>query len=114
MLQLKLVNLVHFRLNLPDDNNKTVFNKGSSNALIASIPFGGQWPPNSTVGANELWKKAQKIERKKKTSLTIKRATPIVKPFCTANVWLPWYVENYNLKNFKFWLYYDRNNYKQN
>ena len=29
------------------------------------------------------------MEIKKKISLTMKRATPRFKPFCTANVWLP-------------------------
>lgn len=33
--------------------------------------------------------KAQKIETKKKISLTMKSATPRLRPFCTANVWLP-------------------------
>jgi len=32
---------------------------------------------------------AQKIEMKKKISLTINNATPRLRPFCTANVWLP-------------------------
>lgn len=54
-----------------------------------SIPCGGQDIPNSTVGAKAEWKYLQKIEIKKKISLTMKRATPRFKPFCTANVWLP-------------------------
>lgn len=32
----------------------TVFNKGSSNGLIALIPRGGHWAPSSTVGDNAL------------------------------------------------------------
>jgi len=32
---------------------------------------------------------AQKMLIKKKTSLTINKATPKLRPFCTANVWLP-------------------------
>ena len=32
---------------------------------------------------------AQKIEMKKKISLTMNRATPRLRPFCTANVWFP-------------------------
>jgi hypothetical protein len=32
---------------------------------------------------------AQKIETKKNTSLTMNNATPRLRPFCTANVWLP-------------------------
>lgn len=30
--------------------------------------------------------------KKKSASLTINKPTPIFKPLCTANVWLPWYV----------------------
>ena len=33
----------------PEDNNITVFNKGNSKGLIASIPIGGHFAPNSTV-----------------------------------------------------------------
>ena len=32
---------------------------------------------------------AQKIEIKKNISLTMNNATPRLRPFCTANVWLP-------------------------
>lgn len=66
-----------------------MLSKGISNGLRGSIPAGGQCAPNSTVGARALWKYAQKIEIKKKISLTINRATPKLSPFCTANVWLP-------------------------
>lgn len=67
----------------------TVFNKGNSNGLIASIPKGGHIAPNSTVGDKALWKKAQNIAKKNKASETINKATPIFKPLCTALVWLP-------------------------
>ena len=60
----------------PDDNNKIVFNKGNSNASIDIKPAGGQWAPISIVGANAEWKKAQKIEIKKNTSLTTNKAKP--------------------------------------
>ena len=76
----------------PLDNNITVLSKGNSKGLIASIPIGGHWAPNSTVGDKALWKKAQKIAKKNKASDTIKRATPIFNPLCTAKVWLPKYV----------------------
>lgn len=66
-----------------------MFNKGISNGFKGSIPAGGQCAPSSTVGANALWKYAQKIEIKKKTSLTINKATPKLRPFCTAKVWFP-------------------------
>jgi hypothetical protein len=38
----------------PDDSNIAVFNNWSSKGLIASIPIGGHWAPNSTVGDNAL------------------------------------------------------------
>ena len=42
----------------PLDNNIIVFNKGNSKGFTGSIPIGGHWAPNSTVGVNELWKNA--------------------------------------------------------
>ena len=66
-----------------------MFNKGNSKGLIESIPIGGHFAPNSIVGDNALWKKAQKIAKKNKASDTINNATPIFNPFCTAKVWLP-------------------------
>ena len=66
-----------------------VFSRGISNGFRGSIPAGGQCAPSSTVGAKALWKYAQKIEMKKNTSLTMNRATPKLRPFCTANVWFP-------------------------
>jgi len=38
----------------PLDNNITVFNKGNSKGFIGSIPKGGHWVPNSTVGVKAL------------------------------------------------------------
>lgn len=73
----------------PDDNNITVLSAGNSKGLIASIPIGGQCAPISTVGDKELWKYAQNMAKKKRASDTINSATPIFKPLCTANVWLP-------------------------
>jgi len=76
----------------PDDNKITVLSKGNSKGLIASIPRGGHWAPNSTVGERALWKKAQNIAKKNNASDTINKATPMFKPLCTAKVWLPKYV----------------------
>ena len=70
----------------PDAKSSMVFNNGSSNALMDSIPLGGHCEPISEAGESELWKKVQKIARKNKPSLTINKATPIFKPLCTANV----------------------------
>lgn len=76
----------------PDASNNTVLSNGNSNALIASIPIGGHWAPSSTVGDKALWKYAQNIAKKNSASEIINNATPILRPFCTANVWLPRYV----------------------
>lgn len=73
----------------PDASNIAVFSRGNSKAFIASIPTGGHWPPNSTVGDRALWKYAQNIARKNNTSDTINKATPMFKPLWTAKVWLP-------------------------
>jgi hypothetical protein len=73
----------------PDDSRIIVFSSGISNGLRGSIPAGGQCAPSSTVGASAEWKYAQKMLIKKKTSLTMNRATPRLSPFCTANVWCP-------------------------
>lgn len=76
----------------PEDSRITVLSKGNSNGLIASIPIGGHWAPNSTVGDNALWKKAQKIAKKNKASDAINSATPMFNPLWTASVWFPRYV----------------------
>ena len=73
----------------------TVFNKGNSNGLMALIPNGGHWAPNSTVGDNALWKNAQKIARKNSASEAINNTTPKLRPLCTALVWFPKYVMLY-------------------
>lgn len=69
-----------------------VLSKGNSKGFIALIPIGGHWAPNSTVGDNELWKYAQNIAKKNNPSETINKATPKLRPLCTAKVWLPKYV----------------------
>jgi hypothetical protein len=70
----------------PDDNNKIVFNNGNSKGFTACIPNGGHWAPNSTLGEIALWKNAQNIAKKKKTSETMNNPTPKFNPFCTALV----------------------------
>jgi hypothetical protein len=76
----------------PLDNNITVLSNGNSKGFIGSIPIGGHWAPNSTVGVSALWKKAQKIAKKNNASETINSITPMFIPFCTAKVWSPKYV----------------------
>ncbi len=73
----------------PLDNNITVLSKGNSKGLTGSIPIGGHWAPNSTVGVKALWKNAQNIAIKNKASDTINNITPKFNPFCTAKVWSP-------------------------
>lgn len=72
-----------------------MFNKGNSKGLIDSIPKGGHFAPNSTVGDKALWKKDQKIAKKNKASEIINKATPIFIPLCTARVWFPRYVASF-------------------
>ena len=76
----------------PDDNNIVVFAAGTSEASIGSNALGGHSDPISIAGANDEWKYAQRIERKKKTSLIINNATPKDNPFCTLSVCAPKYV----------------------
>lgn len=44
------------------------------------------------VGDNALWKNAQKIAKKNNASETMNKPTPMLRPLCTAKVWLPRYV----------------------
>jgi hypothetical protein len=71
----------------PEDNNIKVLAKGTSQGFSASKPLGGHNEPNSILGDNEEWKKAQNIEIKKNTSDTINNINPIFIPFCTRLVW---------------------------
>lgn len=73
----------------PDDNKIAVFNKGNPQGLIVWIPNGGQTAPIQIEGDTLEWKKAQKKLKKNIISETINKIKPILKPFCTANVWCP-------------------------
>jgi hypothetical protein len=57
--------------------------------LKLEIPLGGHSNPNSTEGANLLWKKAQKNETKNNTSDTINKIMPQRKPNVTTRVCKP-------------------------
>ena len=48
----------------PEDNNIAVFNKGTSKGFKAFIPTGGHTEPIEISGPKELWKNAQKNEKK--------------------------------------------------
>jgi hypothetical protein len=71
----------------PEVNKIKVLANGTSQGFNASIPLGGHIEPNSTLGANEEWKKAQNIEKKKNTSDITNNIKPIFIPFCTRLVW---------------------------
>lgn len=73
----------------PDDNNKIEFTSGSSKGFTVSIPMGGHLTPVSTGGPAALWKKLQNTLKKKSASLIINKPTPMLRPLCTAEVWLP-------------------------
>ena len=73
----------------PEDSKMIVFNKGTWNGLNGKIPEGGHFRPISKVGANLLWKKAQKKEKKNKTSEVINKIMPHRRPFITIEVWSP-------------------------
>ena len=66
-----------------------MFNKGNSKGFTGSIPIGGHWAPNSTVGVKALWKNAQNIAKKNKPSDNMNNITPKFNPFWTAKVWFP-------------------------
>jgi len=57
-----------------------VFSSGTLHGDKGLIPVGGQFLPSSIVGANLLWKKAQKKAKKKQISEIINRIIPIRNP----------------------------------
>lgn len=76
----------------PELSRMAVFSKGIWNGLKAWIPIGGQALPISTAGAKLLWKKAQKKDKKNKTSEQINKIIPHRKPTPTKLVCKPWKV----------------------
>ena len=76
----------------PEEIKIIVFNKGTPHGLNTWIPAGGQQDPSSTFGDSLAWKKAQKKERKKKTSEVINNTIPQWSPNTTILVWRPWKV----------------------
>lgn len=66
-----------------------MFNKGTLIGLIGLIEKGGQVIPLSTIGDNDLWKKAQKNPKKNMTSEKINSIIPNFKPTWTILVCLP-------------------------
>ena len=76
----------------PLERRIIVLSNGTSNGLIGVIPTGGHMLPNSNVGCNEEWKKAQKKAKKKNTSDLMNKSIPMRIPFSTFMVCLPWKV----------------------
>ena len=74
----------------PEDKRIMVLRSGTLKGLNTSIPVGGQILPNSMLGANLLWKKAQKKDKKNMTSDKINKIMPHRNPFSTIRVWSPW------------------------
>jgi len=73
----------------PDASRTAVFSSGTLNGFKGLIPVGGQAHPNSGVGDNLLWKKAQKKAKKNSTSEVMNRIIPHRSPFVTRDVWWP-------------------------
>ena len=70
----------------PEDNSTTVLSNGTPHGDSGLIPIGGHLLPNSIVGANLLWKNAQKKAKKKQISETMNKIIPIRSPFVTTDV----------------------------
>jgi hypothetical protein len=78
----------------PDDTRIRVLRRGTLNGLKGDTPVGGQDKPISMLGDNLLWKKAQKNEKKNKTSEVINRIIPHFRPLITFEVCRPWKVDS--------------------
>gem|GEM_PF-3395427 len=63
-----------------------MFKSGTAKGSRGVIPGGGQLQPISGVGANLLWKNAQKILIKNLTSDAIKNTMPHRRPLATTDV----------------------------
>ena len=66
-----------------------MFNRGTPHGERGLIPLGGHLLPSSIAGDNLLWKKAQKNAKKKHTSDTINKTSPIRNPRAVVSVWKP-------------------------
>ena len=73
----------------PELNRTAVFKRGTPKGFKACTPLGGHITPISIEGDKLLWKKAQKKEKKNKTSDTINSIKPIFRPLTVATVWKP-------------------------
>jgi hypothetical protein len=67
----------------PEARSTAVFSSGTLNGFRGLIPVGGQAHPSSGVGANLLWKNAQKNAKKNNTSDVMNKIIPHRSPFVT-------------------------------
>jgi len=74
----------------PEEIRSKVLSKGMLIGLKGIMLRGGQDWPSSNEGETLLWKKAQKKEKKNKTSDKIKSSIPIWRPTVTCRLWFPW------------------------
>jgi len=78
----------------PLARSNVVLSRGTSSGSSEESPAGGHTEPNSTLGLREEWKKAQKNEKNKQTSLIMNRIIPNRKPSSTLYVCLPCMVDS--------------------
>lgn len=69
-----------------------VFNNGVLYGSNLSIIEGGHLLPISILGDNDMWKKTQNIDKKKKISLIINKIIPHFNILLMWELWLPWNV----------------------
>ena len=67
----------------PEARRTAVFSRGIEKGFKGFTPMGGHEHPNSGVGANLLWKNAQKKAKKNNTSDAINKIIPHRKPLAT-------------------------------
>lgn len=67
----------------PEARRTAVFRSGTAKGFRGVIPVGGHVHPISGVGANLLWKKAQKKAKKNITSEVINKIIPHRSPLTT-------------------------------
>jgi len=67
----------------PEERRIMVFKRGTSKGLNGWMLAGGHQIPSSRVGDKLLWKKAQKNEKKNRTSEVINKIIPHFSPVMT-------------------------------
>lgn len=70
-------------------SSTVVLSSGTTYGFIGLILMGGHLAPTSTFGLNDEWKKLQKNERNRQTSLIMNNNIPSRKPLSTLFVCFP-------------------------